>query len=153
MRVRYLSWLACVIGMTAAPPATDSAQAAQPAQASEQPQAEPAGPESDIVVEAPRFLPVPPENLPTEPVTKALATIKIYVLYQDLDLSRPADTGRLMDRIETTARQACSYLDLIYPLVEDPDCAKRAAANALPAAKAAIALAAGRAGGVGSDGS
>lgn len=144
MRVRNFSWLAFAIGIMAAAPASAKVRAAQPAQASEPLLDEAAGPESDIVVEAPRLLPVPPENLPTEPTAKALATIKIYVLYQDLDLSRPADVRRLMDRVAATARQACGYLDLLYPLVEDPDCAKRAEANATPAARAAIALAAGR---------
>jgi UrcA family protein len=120
------------------------ALAAGPAQSNEQPQAEAAGPQSDIVVEAPRLLPVPPESLPAEPATKALATVKIFVLHQDLDLSRPADAGQLMERIERTARQACKYLDTLYPLVDDPDCANRAAATATPAARAAIDAAAGR---------
>jgi len=143
MCVRNASWLAGVIGFLAAAPIT--AQAADPAQSSEQPQAEAAGPESDIVVEAPRLLPVPPEDLPTAPPTKALATVKIFVLHQDLDLSRPADAERLMERIEQTARQACDYLDVLYPLDDDPDCVKRAASTAIPAARAAIAAATGTA--------
>jgi UrcA family protein len=144
-RVRKLAWLFGAIGLMSTEPATAQALAADPAQANEHPQAEATGPESDIVVEAPRLLPVPQENLPTEPATKALATVKIFVLYRDLDLSRPADAGRLMERIARTAQQACNYLDGLYPLVNDPDCAKRAAATATPAARAAIAAAAGRA--------
>ena len=54
-----------------------------------------------------------------------------------------------MTRIEQTARQACAYLDRLYPLVEDPDCAERAATGATPAAHAAIAAAKARAGGGG----
>jgi UrcA family protein len=142
---RKLAWLIGAVVPIATSPATAQALATDPAQAKEQPQAEAAGPESDIVVEAPRLLPVPPENLPAEPATKALATVKIFVLYRDLDLSRPADAGRLMERIARTAQQACKYLDGLYPLVNDPDCAKRAAATATPAARAAIATAAGRA--------
>lgn len=136
MRVRTVSCLAGVIGLLAANPATS--QTADPAKASDQSQAEAAEPESDIVVEAPRLLPVPRKDLPTAPPTKALATVKIFVLHQDLDLSRPADAGRLMERVEETARQACDYLDLLYPLDDDPDCVKRAAATATPAARAAI---------------
>jgi UrcA family protein len=142
-RACKLASLFGAISLIATAPA--SAQPAGPAQSNEQPKAEAAEPESDIVVEAPRLLPVPPENLPTEPATKALANVKIFVQYRDLDLSRPADAGLLMERIEQIARQACKYLDTLYPLVDDPDCAKRAAATATPAARAAIAAAAGRA--------
>lgn len=143
MRVRDVTWLAGAIALLAAAPVGAQALASDPVQSSEQTESEVEGAESDIVVEAPRFLPVPPENLPTEPMTKALATVKIYVLYEDLDLTRPADAGRLMERVDQTARQACDYLDKLYPLDDDPDCVKRAAGTATPAAKAAIAAAKG----------
>jgi UrcA family protein len=142
--VRKFAWLFCAISLLGTTPDKVQAQPAGPGHTNKQPQAEAAEPESDIVVEAPRLLPVPPENLPTEPATKALANVKIFVQYRDLDLSRPADAGLLLERVERTARQACKYLDTLYPLVDDPDCAKRAAATAMPEAKAAIAAAAGR---------
>lgn len=130
-------------GMIASPamaqkPDPPSADASEPAMA------EPTIPESDIVVEAPLLLPVPRENLPTETPTNALASVRIYVLYRDLDLTRPDDAKRLMERVEATARQACGYLDKLYPLDDGSACIARAAASAAPAAKAAIAKAAVR---------
>ena len=76
-------------------------------------------------------------------VSSALASVRIYVLYHDLDLSRPEGARRLMERIDDTARQACGYLDKLHPLDDDAGCIARAAASAEPAATAAIAKATG----------
>jgi UrcA family protein len=63
----------------------------------------------------------------------------MMVLYTDLDLSKPDQAARLLTRIGRTARDACAYLDQMYPLVHDPECVARAVDGATPAAKAAIA--------------
>jgi len=135
---------ALMFGVMTASPATAQKLPQPPETASEPTMAEPVIPESDIVVEAPLLVPVPSENLPTETPTNALASVRIYVLYRDLDLTRPDDAKRLMERVEATARQACGYLDKLSPLDDDSACIARAAASAAPAAKAAIAKAAMR---------
>ena len=96
---------------------------------------------SDIVVEAPRALPKPRRANRFAGEAEVFATVRVPVMYYDLKLAEPADAARLMERIRNTARQACSYLDTLYPLRPDPDCAKRAADRAMPAARAAIAAA------------
>jgi UrcA family protein len=135
---------ALMLGGMIAGPAMAQTPAPPPATASEPMVAQPVSPESDIVVEAPLLLPVPRENLPTETPTNALASVRIYVLYRDLDLTLPDDAKRLMARVEATARQACGYLDMLSPLDDDAGCIARAAASAAPAAKAAIVKAAVR---------
>jgi UrcA family protein len=67
--------------------------------------------------------------------------IRISALYGDLDLTRPADAARLLDRIGYVARDACRYLDSLFPLSPDPGCVDRAIAAARPAAQAVIASA------------
>lgn len=103
---------------------------------------------SDIVVEAPRPVPVPnPPSLPdTErnPYSGApliLTTVQLPVLYNDLDLANPADAERLMTRIDRIGRDACTYLDRLYPLSSDTECLAKATGKAKTAAKAAIAAA------------
>lgn len=69
-------------------------------------------------------------------------TIKISVLYGDLDFTRPADGARLMARIRNAARDACRHLDRLYPLVTDKNCVANAVADATPRANELIAAAA-----------
>jgi UrcA family protein len=141
MRLQNALSLALVASLLPASPVI--AQVSAPPSASGQPEAEAAIAQSDIVVEAPLIVPVPSENQPSEAVSSALASVRIYVLYHDLDLSRPEGARRLMERIDDTARQACGYLDKLHPLDDDAGCIARAAASAEPAAKAAIAKATG----------
>jgi UrcA family protein len=69
-------------------------------------------------------------------------TIRISVLYGDLNLAKPTDGARLMTRIRSAARDACRHLDRLYPLVVDRSCADNAVASATPRANALIAAAA-----------
>jgi UrcA family protein len=68
-------------------------------------------------------------------------TVKISVLYGDLNFARPADGARLMSRIRSAARDACRHLDRLYPLVVDKSCVANAVADATPRADALIAAA------------
>jgi UrcA family protein len=97
---------------------------------------------SDIVVTAPRSVPLPVERNRYTGAPIIVTTVKIPVLYYDLDLKDPASAPRLMKRIERVAEDACAQLDKLYPLHPDGDCIIKAVANATPAARAAIALAA-----------
>ena len=72
---------------------------------------------------------------------ESVVTIRISVLYGDLDLARPRDSERLMTRIRSAARDACGHLDRLYPLVVDRACVAKAVADATPLAQAAIAKA------------
>lgn len=114
-----------------------SAQTAGPAPA---PTGE-AGAENEIVVEAPRTLPAPRKKKKSvhSGAPSVVATVRMMVLYGDLDLTKPADAERLTARINRTARDACGYLDQLYPLVRDAECVKRAVEGAETAAKAVIA--------------
>lgn len=107
-----------------------------------------AQPESEIVVEAPRPVPVPtPPSLPPgeqNTYTGAptiVTTVRLPVLYSDLNLKNPADADRLMTRIDHIAKDACQYLDRLYPLTADPDCFQKSVGKAKSAAKDAIAAA------------
>lgn len=71
----------------------------------------------------------------------ATVTITIRVLYGDLNLTKPSDSGRLINRIRSAARDACRHLDRLYPLVVDRSCIDNAVAGALPRANAVIAAA------------
>ena len=68
-------------------------------------------------------------------------TIRISVLYGDLNFARPADGARLMARVRSAARDACRHLDRLYPLVVDKSCIANAVADATPRANAIIAAA------------
>jgi UrcA family protein len=94
-----------------------------------------------IVVEAPRALPPPPVRSPYSGAPTVTMTVRTSARYADLDLTRPADAARLMTRISFVARDACRYLDRLFPLSPDPQCADRAIASATPAARAVIAAA------------
>lgn len=104
--------------------------------------------ESDIVVEAPRPVPVPapPSSPPGEQNTYTgapiiITTVRLPVLYSDLNLKNPADADRLMTRIDRIAQDACQYLDRLYPLSADPECFQKSVGKAKAAAKDAIAAA------------
>lgn len=102
-----------------------------------------AAPQSDIVVEAPRSLPAP-EMVGRSAHTGApivVMTLRIPVLYGDLDLADPADADRLMTRVERVAKDACEELDRLYPLTIDPDCTATTIKLARPLAEARIAAA------------
>lgn len=97
------------------------------------------GPE--IVVEAPRSVPLRGERSPYTGAPVVVTTVKIPALYGDLDLAKPADAARLMKRLERVARSACLQLDQLYPLDPDPECVHRAVSGATASAKTAIAAA------------
>ncbi len=93
-----------------------------------------------ITVVAPRS--VTPQVRRSVPDRGAVTvTIKISVLYGDLNFARPADGARLMTRIRSAARDACRHLDRLYPLVTDKSCVANAVADATPRADALIAAA------------
>lgn len=99
---------------------------------------------SEITVEAPRSVPVPVERNPYTGAAIATTTVRMPVLYGDLDLTTQRDADRLMLRIRNGARDACGQLDRLFPLNPDESCVDKAAENAKPAAVAAIAAARGR---------
>lgn len=98
--------------------------------------------DSSIVVEAPRSLPDPIERGQYTGAPLAVTTIRMPVLYDDLDLTNPADAERLITRIDRIAADACKYLDKLYPLNPDTDCARKSVTKARAAAKELIAAAA-----------
>lgn len=97
--------------------------------------------DSAIVVEAPRSLPDPIERGQYSGAPLAVMTIRMPVLYSDLDLKNPADADRLMTRIDRIAVDACKYLDKLYPLTPDQDCAKKSVTQARAVAKDLISAA------------
>lgn len=97
--------------------------------------------DSTIVVEAPRSLPDAIERGQYSGVPLAVTTIRMPVLYSDLDLKNPADAERLMTRIDRIGEDACKYLDKLYPLNLDADCAKKSVTKARTTAKELIAAA------------
>jgi len=97
--------------------------------------------EPEIIVEAPRPLPTPPETTERSPYsgrTVIVATLRMSVHYGDLDLADAKDAERLMTRIERVARDACTQLDRLYPLSSDTECLARTVKGAQPSAQAAI---------------
>ncbi|MBO9601808.1 MAG: UrcA family protein [Novosphingobium sp.] len=103
---------------------------------------QPADDTAEIVVMAPRSItPDLPQN-EDKPRQKAVISISMAARFEDLDLSKPENVDRLMVRIQSVARDACGYLDRLYPLDVDPECKAKAVANAMPQAQKAIAAAA-----------
>lgn len=101
-------------------------------------------PEQEIVVTAPR--PITAE-LPDGAAGRreaAVISLRMTVQYADLDLATAEDADRLKVRIRSVARDACKYLDRMYPLDPDPDCEERAYSDAKPQVEKAIAVAAAR---------
>lgn len=97
-----------------------------------------------ITVEAPRSVPVPVEPNAYSGSAVAVTTVRMSVLYGDLDLSAQKDVERLMLRVRNVARDACKALDRLYPLDPDETCTDKAVANAAPLAFAVIEAARGR---------
>lgn len=106
--------------------------------------------DSDIVVEAPRPVPLPVPNPPAPDAGERntysgapviVTTVRLPVLYSDLNLKNPDDADRLMTRIDHIAQDACKYLDRLYPLNADPECFQKSVGKAKVAAKDAIAAA------------
>jgi UrcA family protein len=89
-------------------------------------------PEKEIVVVAPR--PITAEIVESSPGNreKAVISLKMVVQYGDLDLRKAEDQDRLMVRIRSVARDACRYLDRLYPLDPDSQCEARAVADTKP---------------------
>lgn len=101
--------------------------------------------EEAIVVEAPREIPVPVERNPYTGGATAVTTVRMPVLYGDLDLTTAKDADRLMVRINRVAQDLCTQLDRLMPLdTPDPDCVSKAVAHAAPHAQAVIAAARAR---------
>ncbi|MDE8651169.1 UrcA family protein [Novosphingobium album (ex Liu et al. 2023)] len=96
---------------------------------------------SEITVEAPRAVPAPAERSPYSGAPIVTTTVRIQVLYGDLDLAKPEDGQRLMTRIERVAHDACAQLDRLYPFSSDANCVGAAVAKSTPTAKALIAAA------------
>ncbi|MCB2051281.1 MAG: UrcA family protein [Novosphingobium sp.] len=113
-------------------PESDPAPAVQ-----DQEEAEAETPAQEIVVVAPR----PVKDLPKEIEndSNVLISLRMVVLYNDLDLTSKDDQDRLMTRIKSSARDACRYLDRLYPLDPDPECEDRAIRDTRPQVDAAIA--------------
>ena len=93
---------------------------------------------AEIVVTAPRAVPVPAERKPYAGEPVLIATVKIPVRLGDLDLKDPASGDRLFTRIKRVAQDACGQLDRLYPLNPDPNCIDRAIAAVRPAAEALL---------------
>ena len=102
----------------------------------------PEGPILEIIVEAPRSIPLPRQRSSFTGAPIVVTTVQIPVRYDDLDLTKPADRTRFMTRIERVAEDACKELDWLHPLAPDQDCVRKTAAKAAVAANATIAAAA-----------
>lgn len=64
------------------------------------------------------------------------------VASKDLDLATAGGADALKQRVHEAAKSACADLDRLYPGVQaDPDCARKAVDEAMPAVDAAIAAA------------
>ena len=100
-----------------------------------------AGGASEIIVEAPRSLPLRAERSPFTGAPIITSTVRIPVFYDDLDLAQPRNQARLMTRVQRVAQDACKELDQIHPFSPDADCVAKAVASGSAAAKGAIAAA------------
>jgi UrcA family protein len=107
---------------------------------------QPADETNEIVVMAPRSITADLPEDTEKRQQKAVISISMAARFDDLDLSKPGNADRLMVRIHSVARDACRYLDRMYPLDVDAECEAKAVANATPQAEKAIAEAAVRAG-------
>jgi UrcA family protein len=95
----------------------------------------------EIIVEAPRSVPLRVERSPYTGAAIVTSTVRIPVFYHDLDLTRPGDDERLMTRVARVAQDVCRELDRLLPFEPDGDCVRRAIASGTEAANAAIARA------------
>lgn len=97
----------------------------------------------EVIVEAPRAVVRKVERTNTGAPVEIL-TLTRRVSYADLDLSKSADAATLETRINDTAKDSCTQLDKMIPLLgrsDDGDCVKKAVDGAMVQAKAAIAAA------------
>ena len=118
------------------------AQAPAPEAPAAAPETPPETP-NEIIVEAPRRVPVPRADS-RDPFTGAavtVTTVQMQLLYGDLDLSSEDGANSLRTRIERVAQAACKELDRLYPFNPDPECVGKTVAKAEPLAQAAIAAA------------
>lgn len=99
---------------------------------------------NEITVEAPRSVPIPVERNPYTGAAIATTTVRMSVLYGDLDLRTQRDSDRLMLRIRNVARDACKQLDRLYPLNPDETCVDKTLENSAPLGAAVIAAARGQ---------
>jgi UrcA family protein len=133
MTIRPLTRAAIAVACLALP--------ALPILAQERAMADPPDDDGEIVVEAPRKVaaPQPPGERSTSTGAPLMTlTMRIPVLFGDLDLRRPEDGERLMTRIQNVASFACNELDRAYPLTSDPDCVRHATTAAREAARTKI---------------
>ncbi|PTD15898.1 UrcA family protein [Sphingomonas fennica] len=98
---------------------------------------------NEITVEAPRSVPIPVERNPYTGAAIATTTVRMSVLYGDLDLTTQRDSDRLMLRIRNVARDACKQLDRLYPLNPDESCVDKTVETSAPLGQAVIAAARG----------
>lgn len=96
---------------------------------------------NEIIVEAPRSVPLPRQRSSFTGAPIVTTTVKIPVRYDDLDLTSADDRARLMARVERVAEDACKELDWLYPLNTDPECVRNTLAKSTAAARATIAAA------------
>jgi UrcA family protein len=99
------------------------------------------GSAGEIFVEAPRSASLPRERSPYTGAPIVTSTVRIPVLYGDLDLTRPGDDERLFTRVESVAHDVCEELDRLQPFNPDADCVSKAVASGTASAKAVIAAA------------
>lgn len=95
----------------------------------------------EIVIVAPRTLPPAPERNSQTGAAIITTTVRIPVLYGDLDLTRPADADRFLVRLNNVVRDVCLTLDRMQPFNPDPECVDHVLPGATATAKATIAAA------------
>lgn len=121
-----------------APNAADTAADTPAAQPAAQPDLAAPDPDEMITVEAPRSIKRPAVADSHAGAEFLSTTVRIGVLYSDLDLTKDGDAERLMKRVERVANDACTELDRVYPLDPDPECVPRATGYGRKAARAVI---------------
>ncbi|MFA7595827.1 MAG: UrcA family protein [Novosphingobium sp.] len=88
-----------------------------PAQAQSQAQAD-ADSRTAITVLAPRARTTERSGTTGAPIQTITTQSIVYV--DDLDLRTPAGRAEMKNRIEVAAKDACSWLDEVYPMAEPP---------------------------------
>ncbi len=94
--------------------------------------------EQEITVTAPRTVNDRVRRKDRASRGQAVVSVQLGVMYGDLDLALPGDAARLMERVDIAARDACKYLDRLYPLDPDKDCVDRATSDGRPRAQAVV---------------
>lgn len=93
----------------------------------------------EIVIIAPRTLPPAPGRNSQTGAAIITTTVRIPVLYGDLDLTKATDADRFLVRLNNVVRDACLTLDRMQPFNPDPECADEILPGATATAKATIA--------------